>query len=826
MRNGNTLFLISIFTFFVCNFSVGQIKGKIVDADGNPLPYATIYIDGTTNGTISNAEGEYILELSENREYRVIFQYVGYKKEIIIINYFGKAIEQDVTLFTDENVLKELTITADREDPAYEIVRNAINKRQYYKNQIKSFEADLYVKGVVKITDAPKKILGEEIGNMNGILDTARQGIVYLSESKSKFYYQHPGKTKEIMISSVKSGDNSLFTANQFSWASFDLYDEYINLGRTIVSPLADNAFSHYKFRLEQFITDRNGIGVNKIKIIPKTTNGPLISGYIYIANDLWNIYSTDLVITGQALKNTFLDSIEVRQVFIPVEEPDRWRLLSQVFSFKAGVLGFKLGGTFSYIFSDYVLNKDISGLFSDNETFRVEKKSLKKDTTFWNTVRPIPLTTEEQNDYIKKDSLQLVWNSKTYMDSTDRIKNRFTLLKLLTGYTFNKSYKNTSITIPSPLSTMRFNAVEGFNLSINPIWEKEDSTFRKWTVQPLVEYGFSDKRLKTSITLKYRFDNYNQGSIFFRGGRQLQQFDAQQPINERNNTWTSLWNKINNIRLFQNDFASFGYAKETFNGFFINLSTMYTSRQSVFVNTQYSFRHKKRIFAENIPRTDLNPSIYSKNTYWKNTISLLLRPAQKYSSYPYTKIRDVSDWPNIFIDYESGIPLTSSAALFHKLSIRIRDKYVNCRLLGYFSYNVEGNTFLGKAPTFFGDFFHPLGNQLQSPIGPDFSNFNLLPYYEFSTDRYFLQVNFRHHFNGFIFDKIPLVNKTSLKFVIGFSGLYEKYKGQYYEPFIGIENFKLGPIHLFDVDYSWAFDRSGFRDSGITFRLSQILNN
>ena len=38
------------------------------------------------------------------------------------------------------------------------------------RDRLKSYEADLYVKGLVKITQSPKKILGEEIGTMNGCL--------------------------------------------------------------------------------------------------------------------------------------------------------------------------------------------------------------------------------------------------------------------------------------------------------------------------------------------------------------------------------------------------------------------------------------------------------------------------------------------------------------------------------------------------------------------------------------------------------------------------------------------------------------------------------
>ncbi|MFZ1750218.1 MAG: DUF5686 family protein, partial [Saprospiraceae bacterium] len=132
----------------------------------------------------------------------------------------------------------------------------------------------------------------------------------------------------------------------------------------------------------------------------------------------------------------------------------------------------------------------------------------------------------------------------------------------------------------------------------------------------------------------------------------------------------------------------------------------------------------------------------------------------------------------------------------------------------------------LRSSPTYFGDYFHPMGNELLSPIDPDLSSFNLLPYYEYSVDKYYAQCNLRHHFNGFVFDKIPLINKTPFKLVAGLSALYVPGKGQYAETLVGIENFRIGPFQLFNLDYTWAFDKNGFRDHGLTIRLSQLFSN
>lgn len=810
---------------FYCQEAWGQLSGHIKDNEGNPLSYATVYNENSSSGTVSNIDGAYFLDLPVLGKYTITFQYVGYKKEQFSFNYEGKPIQKNIILHPDDNILGELIISADREDPAYPIMRKAISKRSYYKTLVKSLEADLYVKGVVKINDAPQKILGEEIGNMNGTLDSTRQGLVYLSESKSKFYFQYPDKIKEIMISTVKSGDNSLFTANQFSWASFDLYDEYLKFGRTIVSPLADNALSHYKFKLEKTSIDKDGTMIHKIKIIPKSSTSPLLNGYIYIADEDWNIYTTELQLYGNVLKNTFLDTIQVRQVYVPVGDKQNRKLLSQVFSFKAGLLGFKMSGNFTYVFSNYQLNKDVSAILNSNETFKVEANALKKDSVFWKRERPVPLTNEEQRDYIKKDSLQVLWNSKSYMDSIDKIQNKFTIFKALTGFSFDHSYKKTSLDIASPIAWTQFNAVEGFRTRLNATWEKSDSFFRFWRVVPSIDYGFSDKKFKPRLHLEYLFDNFSLGKISITGGKEYKQFDTRKPINEINNTWTSLITKINKIRLYERDFVDVNYEQEISNGIYLDVNTSYNNRNPLKVNTHYSFSRKNCLFEENIPNPDLPSSYYEHNQYWISTIGLMIRPAQKFSSYPYLKIRDVSNWPNITTIYEYGHSISKGDKSYHKLVVKVKDSYVNAHLLGYFSYNLEGGSFLGNGPSYFADFFHPLGNEISSPIINELSTFNLMPYYEFSTGSRYAQINFRHHFNGYITDKIPLINKTPLKLVVGFSALYQPEKGEYYEPFIGLENFRIGPIQLFDIDYTWAFDKYGFRNRGITFRLSQMLN-
>ena len=72
-----TLFLLC--SFLYTGVSAGVFKGKVTDEQGVSLPYATIYLEGTTTGTNANGNGDYELAVPPGL-YKVVCQYVGYKQ--------------------------------------------------------------------------------------------------------------------------------------------------------------------------------------------------------------------------------------------------------------------------------------------------------------------------------------------------------------------------------------------------------------------------------------------------------------------------------------------------------------------------------------------------------------------------------------------------------------------------------------------------------------------------------------------------------------------------------------------------------------------------
>lgn len=826
VRSCLRIFLILIFWSAGTNHSLkAQIEGLITDKKGIPLPYASVYEANTTNGTVCNEDGFYTYEPKNNGLVIIEFHYVGYQKKVVKVNYEGRPFKLNIILEEDLEMINEIIITANQEDPAYPILRKAIAKRPAHLEWIPSFEADLYVKGLIKIKDAPEIFLGNEVNNLGGILDSLRQGIIYLSESKSKYYFTLPDKSKEIMLSTKKSGSSSLFTANQFSMADINIYKNYNEMGRSVMSPLADDAFSQYRYKLLQTQVDDKGRLLYKIEVSPKSAATPLMKGVIYIVGDSWNVQSADLRLSGKALKIPLMDSIRFTQVFLPLPTGE-WPLFSQTMFFEGNFFGFRIGGNFTYMFSNYETGKDIRHVFENKEVFKVNEDALNQDSTYWATYRPVPLTTEEMKDYQKKDSLQKIWTSKTYLDSMDRVSNKFGFSDVLLGYTYSNRYKNFSLHYSDPLSLLRYNVVEGWNVYVNPYYARRDSAGRNWIVQPLVVYGFSDKTWKPSLKIKRLFDPEMMGEMVLEFGKVYAQFDENNPILLRSNTWSSLFYRQNYIRLFDKAFIKFSWEKEVVNSLYIKSFVEYAYRSQLEKKSDFSFFYLDREYENNIPNPDVPADAYRAHTIARVSWELTWAPGQTYSSYPGLRIRNPGDWPRLIVQQVVGVPYRDKAKPFSTLRIRIEDNQVNLHNLGYFSYNLEWAGHLGNKPEFFQDYLHPLGNEWLMPDDGRLQMYYLLPFYEYSTDDFYVGGHWKHHFNGYIMDKIPVLKKTSLKTVLTANYLWHPTKKHYLETGLGIENIIISQIPLGSIEYFWSWGTTGLRDQGFIIKMTQILMN
>jgi hypothetical protein len=78
-------------------------------------------------------------------------------------------------------------------------------------------------------------------------------------------------------------------------------------LAANMISPIADNAFNYYDFKLEGgTFNDENNQTINKVKSSQNVITNR-IWGYIYIVKDSWAIYAIDLDIKAIEWKKSLL---------------------------------------------------------------------------------------------------------------------------------------------------------------------------------------------------------------------------------------------------------------------------------------------------------------------------------------------------------------------------------------------------------------------------------------------------------------------------------------------------------------------------------------
>ena len=218
------------------NVAAQKIYGTVFNDKGDLLPYSSITIKGTTIGASANNRAKFAINLAPGT-YTVVCQHIGYTTQEKKITITTLNEEASFVLIEQKLVMKEVVIKSNGEDPAYQIIREAIKKRPFYFKQVNAFTCDLYGKDMIKLRRLPNKILGKKIPDADVqemMLDTLGMGIIYLSESVGKVAIQQPDKFKMQVISSRVSGSSGF----GFSFPTFiTLYQNNVSIFAEQLNP-------------------------------------------------------------------------------------------------------------------------------------------------------------------------------------------------------------------------------------------------------------------------------------------------------------------------------------------------------------------------------------------------------------------------------------------------------------------------------------------------------------------------------------------------------------------------------------------------------------
>src|SRR5690606_9943612 len=82
-----------------------EVKGTIVDESGFPLPGVTVIVQGTTQGTISDVDGKFSIDVPEGGI--LVFSFIGYEEQTIEV---GNQSELTITMAESLSDLEEVIV--------------------------------------------------------------------------------------------------------------------------------------------------------------------------------------------------------------------------------------------------------------------------------------------------------------------------------------------------------------------------------------------------------------------------------------------------------------------------------------------------------------------------------------------------------------------------------------------------------------------------------------------------------------------------------------------------------------------------------------------
>ena len=784
-----------------------RLSGTIVDDQGITVPFASVWLVGSNNGTTANEEGNYFLDVPIGT-HQIMVRVIGFKTQTKTVAVKEGANTLNFKLVSEYAEMQEVTVRASGEDPAYAIMRKVIAQRALRAKEIKTFESDIYLKGKLRIRSLPDNILGFKLDEAQKKdmqksmgLDSNNQGIIYLLEQLTHYSYQAPNKTFHEIKAIRTSGDPQGLGFAQMP-PIINIYDNIIHIQsgvskRGFISPANTNAFLHYRFKFHHSYRD-DGRMIYKIEVIPKRNFEPLFRGFVYVVDNDWVFQQVDLSVDKRAQLD-ILDTLKFQQQY-RITKKNIWTIQQQIIYPALKIFGLDLYGDFVTNYNHQKVNEAIDPQKFDAKIISTyDSSALDRDSTYWSDTRPMALSEEERKDFVIKDSMRIADSAKK--ETAAPSSKSFSSRDLIMGFTITSGKNAYQL---NGLGTMlSFNTVEGLNLNLNPTWTHRFNRANAFSVSWKNRYGFSNKAFQSLLELNFQnTDTAFVGKAWHVSaqiGQYVFQINPQEPISPMVNMVTSLFWARNHMKLFQNRIGKLDFEKNWGNGLQAGLALSYEQRSPMVNHTMFTWaRSKVHQYTPNNPQS---LPLFENHKAAIASFTLRFQPAWRYIRYPKYKQAIPSQAPEFWAKYTKAFPnLFGSKSDFDRWSIGIADQ-VPLKMLGRLDLNLMGGGFLNRKYVGNPDLYHLNGNQtiLASKY---LHSFQLAPYYQFSSaPRLFGEGHAEWHLQGMLTNKIPLLKRLNWPLVLAGNIAFIDDKQYVGEVSVGLENLGWGIFRFGRID-------------------------
>lgn len=756
----------------------GIVKDSIT---GEPLPFVSVYFDGSTIGAMTDDNGTFTLQ--NNQGYtKLVAASLGYDTKFIDLKPGKKNDNLEVLLKPTAFEISEVVVKPKREkytrkdNPAVELIKKVIAHKNDNRIEAKpEYQTEVYEKLSLSLDNfnpnLDKNKFLKKFKFIKNYLDTSEFNgkpilTVSVRENLSDFYYRKSPKAEKTIVRAKRMqgidktlDDGGGITSNlEEIFKSINIFDNNIPiLLNRFVSPLSSTlATTYYHY----YIMDTLDVGGDKcvdLAFVPANSESYGFTGRLYITLDGNYAVKKVLLNTPANINLNWVDKLRIEQEF--KQMPDSTWVLDQENTF---VNFYVVKGT-QQLYAHQLRNYDnynfnvqnADSVFGLLGALHVLPEATAQPDTFWTHNRPIPL--KEKEDALK----DLLGQLRKVPAFNAIIK---TAEILITGYIPTANDKKVTKFDFGPMNTtFSANHLEGFRMRVGGMTTANLNPY--WFASGYLAYGTNDRKIKYNLKLTHSFTKkeYHEGENPVNNLSFIQEYDVYTPgqdflFTSKDNIFVA-WKVGEPVTKMQYIRKSvLQYEKEWLNGLTWKSWIMNQNNEAA-----GTLQYIKR---------DESGNLYHIKDFTTSEIGTQLRFAPGERAYNGRSGKESvfnlsKDAPVFKLSHQLGIKGVLGGDYNYNHTEISAEKRIWLSSFGHIDAQVKAGKVWDKVP--FPLLILPNTNQ-SITIQPE--AFHMMNALEFVTDQY-VSFNATYYLKGWILNRIPGIKWLRLREVLSFNMIY-----------------------------------------------------
>ena len=511
-----------------------RVRGVVTDAQtGEPLPYVSVVFPGTQIGTMTDPEGRFSIEANGSYS-NVSFMMLGYETYIFNIRPNTTTRDAKIKMNPDTYGIQAVVVKPRRRrdrayrrrgNPAVELVKNVIrHKDENHVNSTDGYKMENYEKLVMSLDKFEVNFDSSKFWSkfpfMEKYVDTAQFKntpvlTVSLRENLSTTWFQREPKRTRTWVERRRSlgldeplDAGGLGTNIKEIFSDSNIFEDNMEvLLNRFVSPLSSSlATAYYKYYISDTLMV-DGVECIDLTFVPFNSESFSFTGHLYVVKDsTYAIKKYSLGIPAHINLN-FVSNLAIEETFDKTEN-GTWaskekNTYAQFYIFKWMR---ELYAHKKIVHSDYDFTQTSvpdSLLRQPDEV--IANKDWWRPDEWWNTRRPVPLTrTESLLDSILTE-IYAVKKLRRIASVGESVAAEYFPTYPLSKQKHPNDRKKSLVDIGPVFNSINYNMKEGLRLRLG--FASTATLHNKNFFNGYVAYGFRDQRFKGELTYIHTFD-------------------------------------------------------------------------------------------------------------------------------------------------------------------------------------------------------------------------------------------------------------------------------------------------------------------------------